>query len=416
MEKLAAVLLMVFVINACTTPGPETPDPCCIPPLNLVDPPKVTPKTKSYVVWNKRQFIKPRGLVTMSQSTIFALAEKFGAENMKPLDDINGFTIKNASPDSHLSFTSDDWVVQEEQIYYALETLYRLTPVEVNNPTCPVCPNPNPNPTPEPGPTENAKSWGLTRMKALEAKGKVSTKNVKVCVVDTGIDLSHPDRGNVVESISYTGEPVSPDPGQHGTHVAGTVAGRRGSGVGVSEAALYVCKGLSNNGSGSSSSLAQCLRWCKSKGAHISSNSWGGGGPDGLINQAVAEIAPSVAVVFAAGNENRGSLSWPAAMANQVPNVYAVSSSAENDRRSSFSNYGPGTSYIAPGSNIISNRPGGGTQPMSGTSMATPGVAGAMAYCVAMGKPVTCLRTLDLGLGTNVQGKGMPDLLQTVNQ
>lgn len=302
MEKLFAVLTVLFV-TACANKTP-VPDPCCIPPLNVVSPPKVTSKTKNYVVFNKKQFIKPRGLVTMSKNTIFALADTFGAENMKPLKEINGFTIKNASPDSALSFTSDEWVVQEEQTYYALETLYRLTPVESGS--CPVCPNPNPTPTPEPVPTpvptETAKSWGLTRTGALEAKQKVSTKNVKICVVDTGIDNSHPDRGNVVDSASFTGEPVSPDVGQHGTHVAGTIAGRRGAGIGVSEASLYVCKGLSNNGSGSSSSLAQCLRWCKSKGAQISSNSWGGGGPDPIINQAMSELAQTAAVVVAAGN------------------------------------------------------------------------------------------------------------------
>lgn len=394
----AALAAVVLFFTGCNTVPKE---PC--PKSNLVKSQDTRKTTGRWILFSKKNFVRKPG-------QMMAMTVPGG----KPLEGLNALVFEKKP--ILRSTAKSDLVLQEERVYHILQSPVVITPYQCpTRPDCPTCPTEPPPVDPPPtDPAEVAKSWGLTRMKALEAKAKVSTKNVKICVVDTGIDLSHPDRGNVVASTSFTGEPVSPDVGQHGTHVAGTIAGRKGSGVGVSEAALYICKGLSNNGSGSSSSLAQCLNWCAQQGAHISSNSWGGSGADRLIDTAVTNLARTTAVVIANGNDSRGTLNCPACLARTTPNVYGIAASDESNRKASFSTYGPGTKYIAPGTNIISNRPGGGTQSMSGTSMATPGVAGAMAYCVAMGKPVTCLKTVSLGLDANQQGGGMPDLWQTV--
>jgi hypothetical protein len=332
----------------------------------------VGPELKDYVIYNKKQFLKPKGLVTMSQKTIFALAKIYGAENMKPLENINGFTIKSAK--APLTITSDEWVVQEEIIHHHFaEACYKHTPIP--------CPG---NPPPTPGPIEADKSWGRTRVHAREAQALVDTSNVKVCVVDTGIDLQHPNRGNVIGSIGYAG--AVQDRGGHGTHTAGTVAGT--GGVGVSRAKLLICKGLSDAGSGSSSALAQCLTWCGQQGAQIVSNSWGSTQSDNMINQAIAGLTQKGIYVFVA-NGNGGSgdpVNWPAKLAGSNPLVYAIASSDSSDKISTFSSRGPETRFISPGTAITSNWPGGGTNSISGTSMATPHAAAICAFGISKGK------------------------------
>jgi subtilisin family serine protease len=358
------------------------------------------------VVWNKKQFLKPEGLVTMKRSTIYALAKIFGEENMKPLDLINGFTVKNAK--APLTISSDEWEVTEEVTYHTFETLYRITPVESQPtptcPQCPVCPGPNPNPTPQPTPVETAKSWGITRVRALEAKRLVDTSNVKVCVIDTGIDLNHPNNGQIIGSIGYAG--AVQDKQGHGTHVAGTIAGT--GGVGVSRAKLLVCKGLSDSGSGSSSQLAQCLTWCGSQGAQIVSNSWGSTQSDPLINQAIQSLTQKGIYVFVANGNDGGPVNWPAKLAGSNPLIYAIAASDQADRITSFSSRGPETRFISPGAGIVSNWPGGGTRSLDGTSMATPHAAAICAFGVAKGiKP--CIKTS----GT-VGGYPMADAMATV--
>lgn len=351
------------------------------------------PEIKNYVIWNKKQFLKPAGLVTMSQKTIFALAKLYGAENMKPLENINGFTVKNAK--APLTVTSDEWVVQEEVMYYTqADACYKHVPIACPggiDPVTPKCPSPpgvGPCGPVDPGPIEADKSWGRARVHAKEAQALVDTSGVKVCVIDTGIDLNHPNKGNVIGSIGFAG--AVQDGAGHGTHTAGTIAGT--GGVGVSKARLLICKGLSDSGSGSSSGLAQCLTWCGQQGAQIVSNSWGGGGPDPMINQAATALANRGIYVFFANGNDSGPVNWPAKLSGSVPNIFAVAASDQSDRIAGFSSRGPETKYISPGVDIISNRTGGGTQSMSGTSMATPHVAAICAFGVARGaKP--CIKT-----------------------
>lgn len=365
---------------------------------------------KRYVVWNKKQFIKPAGQVTMSATTILNMAKAMKATDVQALDKINGFTI-TAPEKAALTLTSGEWQVQEEIEYHTMQTLYKIEAAQcpVNpSPTCPAptpCPNPeNPNPNPNPTPIEPAKSWGITRVRANEAKQLVDTSKVKVCVIDTGIDLSHPNRGNVVASIGYAG--AVQDRQGHGTHTAGTVAGL--GGVGVSRAQLQICKGLSDSGSGSSAQLAQCLVWCGQQGAHIVSNSWGSSQSDALINQAIAGLTAKGIYVFVANGNDSGPVNWPARLAGSNPLVYAVAASDSSDRITGFSSRGPETRYISPGAAIVSNWPGGGVRTLDGTSMATPHAAAICAFGVAKGiKP--CIKTSGV-----VGGYPFADALSTV--
>lgn len=433
-------LLTALVISACaTTPKAHGPS---IAIRNMV---RHRPHSKvagehNYVIWNKRQFLKPRGLVTMSQTMIFGMAKIYGAHNMRPLKDINGFTIKHAK--KALSMTSDEWVVQEEVDYHIVDIVEikpylcpatgpACTP-NVNCPctpgvNCPVnggpkCPGDPSCPVNPGGTPETARSWGVDRIHALQAKTMVDTTKVVVGICDTGIDLNNPNNPRIAWQRDFTGKGSVQDGAGHGTHVAGTIAGKRGTGIGVSEASVAVGKGLDDQGSGSSSTLSSCLAAMPTvvdpvTGAKVKvvSNSWGSSQSDPMINAAIASLtAQGIAVVVANGNDSRGALNWPAALSISNAMVFGIAASDQSDQKASFSSYGTGTKFIAPGVNIVSNAPGGGWATMSGTSMATPHVAGSMAYCIARNLPVTCIKTDNLNLQAIMQGAGLPNLLLTV--
>lgn len=368
---------------------------------------------KRFVVFNKKQFLKPAGRVTLNHKTIMSIAKGLNTDKIEPLEKINGFTVE-ADLTANLSSTDGDWVVQEEIDYHTMQ-LYEIKPATC--PQCPQCPSPNPQPGPAPTPVQKDPlvPWNVKEVKALQAQSLVSTKDVKICVIDTGADMNHQDlRPRIVEAVSYAGQVQ--DRQGHGTHTAGPIGAITGNGLdvaGVSEAKLYICKGLGDDGSGSSSQLANCLAWCGSKNVQIVSNSWGSVQPDQLINQATKSLTDrGILVFYAAGNDGQA-VNWPARLAGSNPNVFAIAAMDKNRRKASFSSHGPEISYIAPGVDVESLKPGGGYQKLSGTSMATPTAAGVCAFGVAKGlKP--CIKTLDLGLSSSHQGKGLVDALKTV--
>ncbi|WP_327339682.1 S8 family serine peptidase [Streptomyces sp. NBC_01324] len=223
---------------------------------------------------------------------------------------------------------------------------------------------------------------------------------VKVAVLDTGIDPTHPDvKDRIVGSKSFVpGEEVLDGHG-HGTHVASTVAGSGAASDGVYKgvapaADLLIGKVLGNTGTGQNSAIIEAMEWAKDQGAEVVSMSLGESVPDdGTDPMALAVDALSAdggpLFVIAAGNAyDPGSISSPGS-ADKALTVAAVDS---RDRRAPFSSQGPLTgSYglkpdiSAPGVDITAAAsqavPGttGMYRTMSGTSMATPHVAGAAA-------------------------------------
>lgn len=353
-------------------------------------------ETGRYICWNKKNFEKKSGqqISTMAVSLMTAL----DAEEIKPLEGINGYSFKTQG-EVEARFramdTSDEWVIQKEYVHHAF---FGAAPVQTKcyqsagplvEVACPAPapeptpnPSPAPSPAPNPNPVEQDRSWGRTRVHAKEAQALVDTSKVKVCIVDTGIDLQHPNKGKIVGYTNFAGTTVQ-DRAGHGTHTAGTVAGL--GGVGISRAQLLICKGLGDDGSGSSSGLAQCLNWCGSQGAQIVSNSWGSPQSDPLINQAIQSLTLKGIYVFVAAGNDSGPVNWPAKLAGSNPLVYAIAASDERDQIASFSSRGTEIRFISPGTNIISNWPGGGERSLQGTSMATPNVAGICAFGIAKG-------------------------------
>jgi thermitase len=206
---------------------------------------------------------------------------------------------------------------------------------------------------------------------------------VRIAVVDTGIDETHPDLSGQTVACASSLDLVlldeCADDNGHGTHVAGTIAAKANNGIGVTGVAfnadLVVCKALDEFGSGSIADVANCIDWAASQGAKVISMSLVGGDAT-TVQQAVANAwdgGNGAVIVAAAGNDGTDTVYYPAG----YPEVVSVAATDDTDARADFSNANADVEIAAPGVDILSTSLGGGYETMSGTSMATPHVAGA---------------------------------------
>lgn len=235
--------------------------------------------------------------------------------------------------------------------------------------------------------------YALQKVKAEEAWDVgVGAAGTVIAIVDTGIDTAHPDlRARLLggwNTISDNNN--SRDDHGHGTHCAGIAAGISNNSEGIAGlgagSSLLPVKVMGANGSGSSLDIAEGIRWAADHGAHIINLSLGMNMGSEVIRQALQyATGKGVLVLAAMGNDGGQIASYPAAYSTQVTGMMAVGSTDSGDQRSYFSNYGSWISVTAPGSQILStlpqysvemNRSGQAYGPSSGTSMATPYVAG----------------------------------------
>jgi subtilisin len=202
-------------------------------------------------------------------------------------------------------------------------------------------------------------------------------------IVDTGIDMYHPDLNvDVLSSVNFTNDASINDEHGHGTHVAGIVAATNdGNGVsGVAAGAVVVAiKVLKNNGYGTLSDLIAGLNY-------VGMMAWPedvinvslGGSPSAALDNTILSIANTgIKVVIAAGNDNKQvNLVSPARINH--PNVYTVGAIDNIDTYAAFANYGLGVDFSAPGVDILSTYKDGGYAYVSGTSMAAPHMTGVL--------------------------------------
>ncbi|MEW6273793.1 MAG: S8 family peptidase [Bacillota bacterium] len=224
--------------------------------------------------------------------------------------------------------------------------------------------------------------WGVQRIGAPEAWPVSRGEGVKVGILDTGVDFSHPDlKVNFKGGINLL-SPQSPplDDNGHGTHVAGIIAavdngfGILGASPGVH---LFAVKALNAAGEGYFSDVIRGLDWCMQNGPEIINLSFGSDQPSQALHAAVKKVvAAGKIIVAAAGNDGTyQSVDYPAA----YPEVVAVGATDEFDQIPPFTSRGPELNLVAPGSNILSTTLKGFFKRQSGTSMAAPFVAGALA-------------------------------------
>jgi len=279
---------------------------------------------------------------------------------------------------------------------------------------------------PEVAPSEQDAKWlwGIKRVKAPETWNTTTGAGVKVAVVDTGIDYSHPDIApNYVGGYNAINPDADPlDDHGHGTHVAGTIAGAgEDKIVGVApKASLFGVKVLDARGGGSYATIIAGIQWAVENKMDIVNMSLGGPSVPALEEAVKNAYAAGVTIVAAAGNDPRAEVSAPA----MYPETIAVSASAHDDSLAFFSTTGPEVDFIAPGHEIDSTWPGGGTNRISGTSMATPHVSGLAALAVSMGASGpegvrAALRRAAVpleGLSAEQQGYGLPEADKWVNK
>jgi thermitase len=229
-----------------------------------------------------------------------------------------------------------------------------------------------------------SQQWGLHTIDVEGAWSRSpSLSPIRVGVVDTGIVAGHPDlAGRVVAWKDYTSSATTEyDDHGHGTHVAGTVAALTNNGQGVAgvvNADLVVARALGTNGTGSLSNLLLAMTWAADNGAKVINNSWGGAGYSQALCDVVTALGDrGVVVVAAAGNSTVNIDATPDTWSCTAPGLVVVGASDNTDTAASFSNYGAqSVDLMAPGTSIVSTYLGTSYAGMSGTSMASPHVAG----------------------------------------
>jgi cerevisin len=256
--------------------------------------------------------------------------------------------------------------------------------------------------------TEKNAPWGLARISHRESLSFGSFnkylyaadggEGVDVYVIDTGTNTDHVDfegRASWGKTIPLNDEDV--DGNGHGTHCSGTIAGKK---YGVAKKAnVYAVKVLKSNGSGTMSDVVQGVEWAatqhikkvksakagKAKGFKGSAANMSlGGGKSVTLDKAVnAAVDAGIHFAVAAGNDNADSCNYSPAAAEKAVTVGA---STLADERAYFSNYGSCNDIFAPGLNILSTWIGSkyAVNTISGTSMASPHIAGLLAYFLSL--------------------------------
>lgn len=256
-------------------------------------------------------------------------------------------------------------------------------------------------------PRNAALSWCLEQI-GLKAGTRWTGKGVKVAVLDTGIDREHPDlAGRVVAYRNFVEGSSDNDVQEHGTHCAGIVAGSAkpasGPRYGVApQCELVIGKVLGDDGRGWDDAIIDGMDWAVDQGARVISMSLGAPRAVNQPYSAVyedlarnfAETTPGVLIVAAAGNEaQRPQRLAPVGNPAACPSILAVAAVDAQKQVAWFSCATMdqiGTVDVAgPGVDVVSAKPGGSTQSLSGTSMATPHVAGLAALYLQQNPKLT---------------------------
>jgi len=244
--------------------------------------------------------------------------------------------------------------------------------------------------------------WGVDRIDADVSSTKAgdgtgSVTGVRVYIIDTGIQLNHPDL-NVVGGVDFTGKGTADDGNGHGTHVAGIVGAKDDNNyvVGVAPGVeLFAVKVLGDDGSGSFSNVISGVDFVTQQKlnnpslpivANMSLGARTGTTYNSLDNAVVNSIKAGVVYTIAAGNDGADAKNYSPA---HVKEAITVGAYDESNKFATFSNWGSLLDINAPGVRILSTYIGSSTATLSGTSMAAPHVAGAAALYLSRNPSAT---------------------------
>jgi subtilisin family serine protease len=305
-----------------------------------------------------------------------------------------------------------------------------VTPPTTTNPTTPTTPTTPTAPVtafPDVANFGGSNDWNLNSINAPESWAQGYTgQGVVVAVVDTGVDVNHPDlmsqlwvnsgeiAGNGIDDDGdgyvddvhgwdFVSSDSNPNDGNgHGTHVAGTIAadndGNGATGVAYG-AKIMPVRVLDNNGSGTANSVAAGIRYAVDRGADIINLSLGGSYSSLILSAIQYAVDHNVLVVAASGNDGASTPGYPARFSSTLASVLSVGAYSSNNTIASFSNDVGNSGAVqvdAPGVNIYSSYAGSQYQKLSGTSMATPHVAGLAALALSANPNLTAAELRNL--------------------
>lgn len=236
---------------------------------------------------------------------------------------------------------------------------------------------------------ETNRAWKLSR----------GSDDVIVAVVDTGVDLRHPDlNGRLLKGYNAIQQEEEPyDDVGHGTHVAGIIAANVNNNEGIAGmmwgGKVLPVKALDNSGEGTTYSVAQGIIWATDHGAKVINLSLGNYADAEFLHEAVKyAYNRDVVLIAATGNDNTERPGYPAA----YPEVLAVSATDYQQKRAAFSNYGDYVDVMAPGESIASTYPDNQYAALSGTSMACPHVTALAALIRSVNPDLRNTEVMDL--------------------
>ena len=272
--------------------------------------------------------------------------------------------------------------------------------------------------------------YGMPQIRAnLAWDEHTGDQDFVIAIIDTGLDYNHQDiTGNAwtnpgeiqgngqdddgngyvddIHGYDFSNNDSDPyDDNSHGTHCGGTIGGQGNNGVGVVgvnwNCRLVGVKFLSGGGSGSTEGAIAAVQYCAANQFKVSNNSWGGGGFSQSLYDGIQNAGDQFGHVFvaAAGNSGSNGASYPAAY--DCTNIISVAASDSNENRASFSQYHISeVDLAAPGVDVVSTVPGNGYDSYSGTSMATPHVAGGVGLVYSVMGDSSAEEIIDLILST----------------
>lgn len=232
--------------------------------------------------------------------------------------------------------------------------------------------------------------WGVRKISAPSVWNRVQGGGIRIGIIDTGIDRTHPDLTRRVAggvNVVGSGSPFV-DRNGHGTHIAGTIAAAlNGSGIaGIApRASLYAIKAFGADGTGSSADVIEGIEWAIENRMDILNMSFGSAHGSRAERNAITAARKAGIVMIAASGNSGGSVDYPARYAD----VIAVGAINIRNRVPAFSSRGRGLNFVEPGVNILSTWPGGEYRKLSGTSMASAHLTGIAAILLAYYKNLT---------------------------